>query len=73
VTPLEFGDAVRRLTDAQEGLLRPGSKAGRDRAAERPSYTCLNVDRLEDELDRPQPTLDQDLAAIEAVYKSRYS
>jgi hypothetical protein len=35
-----------------------------DRPAERPGYTCLDVSRVETILDRPQPTLAEDVATL---------
>jgi len=63
VTPHRFGRMVGELTGEPTDVLERGSTDD-DRPAARPAYTCLDVDRVERELDRPQPTLRDDLAAI---------
>ncbi|PGF16949.1 dTDP-4-dehydrorhamnose reductase [Natrinema sp. CBA1119] len=65
VTPHEFGHKVARIQDANETLIRESEQSDVTRAAGRPSYTCLDVTAVEDELGRPQPTLEDDLRAIE--------
>jgi len=65
VTPYTFGQAICRQMDAPAVLLEEGSQTEVDRAAARPTDTCLAVDRVESVLDRPQPTLEADLTAIE--------
>jgi len=70
VTPYEFGEAIRRRMNASSELLESGSMSDVDRSAERPKYTCLDVTHVADLLDRPQPTLDDDLIAIESVFDS---
>ncbi len=64
VTPYEFGREISRQTGRGEELLEAGSRADVDRAATRPAYSCLDVTRVEDLLDREQPTIESDLEAI---------
>lgn len=64
VTPHEFGELIRAEVDAPAALLTEGSMNDVDRAAARPANTCLSVDRIERWLDRPQPTLMEDISAI---------
>jgi dTDP-4-dehydrorhamnose reductase len=65
VTPHEFGHKVARIQDANETLIRESEQSDVTRAAGRPAYTCLDVTAVEDELGRPQPTLEDDLQEIE--------
>lgn len=64
VTPYEFGQLLCEHLDADETLVERGSQAAVDRAAARPRYTCLDVSTVERLLDRPQPTLEEDVAAV---------
>lgn len=64
VTPYEFGALLRRRVDATTELLEEGSMADIDRSAERPAYTCLDVSRVEELLNRPQPTLQKDISEV---------
>jgi dTDP-4-dehydrorhamnose reductase len=64
VTPHEFGHEIARLQDADETLITESEQSDLSRAAERPTYTCLDVASVEDELGRPQPTLEADLREI---------
>lgn len=68
VTPYEFGEQICRLIDAPTELLVEGSMKDVDRPAERPKRTCLDVSRVEELLDRTQPTLNEDLSAIESYF-----
>lgn len=70
VTPYVFGESIAQRMDADLDLLVPGSQTDVDRPAERPSYTCLDVERIEDELGHTQPTLDQDLNEIWDAFES---
>jgi len=63
VTPFEFGVAVVEALGSDATRLACGSVEDVDRAAPRPRYTCLDVGRVERLLDRPQPTLVEDLGA----------
>ncbi|QCC60459.1 dTDP-4-dehydrorhamnose reductase [Natrinema thermotolerans] len=68
VTPYEFGREIVRVQDADETLLNESQQSDVSRPADRPSYTCLDVHRVEEELDRRQPTLEADLEAIAAQF-----
>lgn len=70
VTPREFGEAVCHRMAADRSLLQATSMDSVDRPARRPRYTCLDVARLEDELGDRQPTLAEDLDAIDEVLSS---
>lgn len=64
VTPFDFGRQIlERMADPVGTLVR-GSMTAVDRPARRPSYSCLDVAKVERELARPQPTLEADLNAI---------
>lgn len=67
VTPYEFGEQLRSRMGAPESLLESGSLIDTDRAAQRPTYTCLDVGHVEEILDTTQPTLAEDIDAIEAL------
>lgn len=64
VTPYEFGDRIRNRMGVSPSLLVEGTLTGADRPADRPTYTCLDVGRVEDALGRTQPTISVDLDAI---------
>jgi len=64
VTPYEFGHEIARLQGADETLIAESEQSDVSRAAERPTYTCLDVAAVEDELGRPQPTLEADLREL---------
>lgn len=64
VTPYEFGTALCDRLGADPSLLEPGSLQDIDRPAARPRYTCLDVERVEAELGRPQPTLSEELDEV---------
>jgi len=64
VTPFEFGERLAQELDADASLLAQGSTEDIDRTAERPSYTCLDVSKIETALDRAQPTFREDLKAL---------
>ncbi|ELY63465.1 dTDP-4-dehydrorhamnose reductase [Natrinema versiforme] len=70
VTPYEFGHEIARLQDADDTLIDESQQADVQRDAERPSYTCLDVTAVEEELGRRQPTLEDDLRAIEEQFES---
>ena len=48
-------------------MLKQSSMADVDRPAPRPQYSCLNVSRVETELNQTPPTLDSDVDAIEGA------
>ncbi|MFC4407939.1 dTDP-4-dehydrorhamnose reductase [Haloarchaeobius iranensis] len=64
VTPYEFGEMIANHVGNSEELLREGSMDDIERDATRPAYTCLDVENVESELDRPQPTLREDVEAV---------
>jgi len=65
VTPYDVGTAVRERLGADPSLIESGSMADVDRPADRPSNTCLEVDRVQRLLGRAQPTLAVDLDEID--------
>jgi dTDP-4-dehydrorhamnose reductase len=64
VTPYEFGEVIANHVGNSEELLSEGSMDDVERDATRPAYTCLDVKNVESELDRPQPTLREDVKTI---------
>lgn len=64
VTPYEFGRMIADYVDTSEELLSEGSMDDVERPATRPTYSCLNVDKVESELDRRQPTLREDVETV---------
>jgi dTDP-4-dehydrorhamnose reductase len=68
VTPYEFGREIAQLQGADETLLSESQQSDVSRAAARPTYTCLDVSRVETTLERQQPTLKADLRAIKAHF-----
>lgn len=67
VTPYEYGSKLCARLDADETLLEEGRLSDVDRPAARPSYTCLDVAKVENALGRRQPTLAEDLDAVESL------
>lgn len=65
VTPNEFGQSLANRLEASRTQLESTSLAAVDRPAERPAYTCLSVEKLERELGRSQPALDEDIDVVE--------
>lgn len=64
VTPFEFGTEILDRCERDSGDVQQSSLATMDRPAERPAYTCLQVDRIEETRGRPQPTLAEDVDAV---------
>ncbi|WP_435066118.1 dTDP-4-dehydrorhamnose reductase [Halobaculum sp. EA56] len=64
VTPYEFGQQFAELRGHDRELIDEGSMADVDRAAARPSYTCLDTARAESLLDARRPTVREDLTAL---------
>lgn len=64
VTPYKFGQLVREFLNAPPSLIKRGSMNDIDRPAKRPTYTCLDVSRLQKYLGNPQPSLEEDVAEI---------
>lgn len=69
VTPYEFGQQIRERMSVSAEYVEEGSMDDVDRPAERPSFSCLDVSSTESALDRRQPTLIEDLDAIEAIFQ----
>jgi dTDP-4-dehydrorhamnose reductase len=68
VTPYEFGELLSKYVDGDADL-REGSVDDVEREATRPTYSCLNVARLESVLNRDQPTLREDVEAVEEAFR----
>ncbi|MGB9953259.1 dTDP-4-dehydrorhamnose reductase [Haloarcula marismortui] len=64
VTPYEFGEVITDHVDISEELLSEGSMDDVERDATRPAYTCLDIENVESELNRPQPTLREDVEEV---------
>lgn len=64
VTPHGFGDRIRTMMGISSELVKEGSLEDINRTADRPAYSCLDVSSVEETLDRPQPSLDDDLEEI---------
>mgnify|MGYP006279782939 CR=1 FL=1 len=60
ITPYEFGQRVARRIDT-DGAIVESSQTDVEREAPRPTYTCLDVQRVENQLQQAQPTLQDDL------------
>ncbi|MXR40781.1 dTDP-4-dehydrorhamnose reductase [Halobaculum sp. WSA2] len=69
VTPFEFGSAIADALGTGEELLEEGSVADVQRDASRPTYSCLDMSRVEEALGRPQPTLRDDIAAVGNAFR----
>ncbi|EMA44824.1 dTDP-4-dehydrorhamnose reductase [Halococcus saccharolyticus] len=65
VTPYEFGVAIRERVDAPATLLERSSITAVDRPASRPRQTCLDVGEIENRFSRNQPSLADDLDALD--------
>jgi dTDP-4-dehydrorhamnose reductase len=63
VTPYEFGEVIADHAGKSHALLSDGSMSDVNRDATRPRYSCLNIKNVESELNRPQPTLHEDIEA----------
>jgi dTDP-4-dehydrorhamnose reductase len=64
VTPYSFGQRLVNELGLDPDPIEPGTMAAVDRPASRPVNTCLSTDRLSETVDRPQPTLDEEIARI---------
>lgn len=64
VTPYEFGAVIANHVGSSKGLLSEESIDDVERDATRPVYSCLDVERVESELNRPQPTLHEDVKTV---------
>jgi dTDP-4-dehydrorhamnose reductase len=63
VTPYEYGSVLAEQLEVS-GIINECSRMDVDREASRPAYSCLDVTKVEQELNRRQPTLDEDLASL---------
>jgi dTDP-4-dehydrorhamnose reductase len=63
ITPLEFGRIIASELELRGQFTKSSLKVV-DRVAERPSHTCLSVEKLETQLGRPQPSVAEDIRAI---------
>ncbi|WP_280586386.1 dTDP-4-dehydrorhamnose reductase [Halorubrum sp. Boch-26] len=64
VTPYQFGEVIADHVGSSEELLIEGSMDDVERDATRPPYSCLDVQNVESELDRAQPTLREDVETV---------
>jgi len=64
-TPYEFGEILAGRVEGGTELLDEGAKSDVEREATRPAYTCLNVEKVESALGRSQPTLREDVEAVQ--------
>jgi len=64
VTPYEFGTTLAEITGESITTLKRGRLSDVDRPAKRPRYTCLSVAETEQQLERSEPTLREDIAAL---------
>jgi len=65
VTPYKFGEVIADHVGSSEELLTEGSMDDVERDATRPTYSCLDVEKVESELGRPQPTLREDVETVQ--------
>lgn len=68
VTPYEFGSIIAAQLGTESDALIEISQADVDRDAARPSNTCLSVEKVETRLGRSQPTVKQDVSALEPYF-----
>jgi dTDP-4-dehydrorhamnose reductase len=68
VTPFEFGETFREFIPDSSGALVEAEQDSIDRQADRPRYTCLDTERVETLLGRPEPTLFEDLEQIATYF-----
>lgn len=71
-TPYEFGTAVRNRLDAPSNLITKTSLSDVKRAAERPRNTCFDISKIKNTLNCRQPTLEEDIDALESIIGRRY-
>jgi dTDP-4-dehydrorhamnose reductase len=71
-TPYAFGDSIRETVGASATAINRASRSDVDLPAQRPRYTCLDIQRIESALGREQPTLTDDLKSLEPVINSHY-
>lgn len=64
VSPFEFGKLVAQHIDNNTAQLEIASMSDVKQEADRPKYSCLSVEKVEATLERPQPTLQEDIESI---------
>ena len=64
VTPYRFGELLAERVGVTQDRLLEGLTEDVERNARRPSYSCLAVEKIEEALGRPQPTLSADIDAV---------
>lgn len=69
VTPYEFGAVIADHLDSDDDLLTEGSTADVERDAARPTYSCLDVEKVASTLGRPQPTVREDVDAVRDAFR----
>ena len=65
VTSYEFGEVIADHVGNNEELFSEGTMDDVERDATRPTYSCLDVENVESELDCPQPTLREDVETVQ--------
>lgn len=63
-TPFDFGEVIAEQVNGSSDLLLEGSMNDIDRDARRPTYSCLDVSKVESALGRSQPTLREDVKTV---------
>lgn len=71
-TPYDFGNRLQELVNAPETKIEKSTRSDVALPAERPQYTCLNVEKLESSLGRRQPTLTTDIKALTPAITDNY-
>jgi dTDP-4-dehydrorhamnose reductase len=66
VTPFSFGEILTEEVGGHRGLLHRSPRGDKEYPAPRPRFTCLDVSKLEDYLDRRQPTLQDELRSLDS-------
>ena len=69
VTPYEFGEIIAKWVGNDSELLVESSVDDVDRDAARPTYSCLDVGRLESTVERAQPSLQEDVEAVADAFR----
>ena len=67
VTPYKFGLALCQQLGEDPSFIQEGQLSAVERPAERPRYTCLDVEKVESTLGHPQPTLSDDLRTVASL------
>jgi dTDP-4-dehydrorhamnose reductase len=69
VTPYEFGEVIADSIGTSKELLSEGSMDDIDRDETRPTNSCLDVQKVESTLGRPQPTIEADIDAVQDAFR----